>query len=62
MIFKINNYSNQELNDIITNVLKKPTIFDRFRKRNFGTTRYLLNDIKSFNKLSFDFDKMNLHI
>ena len=60
MIYKINNYSSQELNDIITNVCgKKPTIFDRFRKRNFGTTRYLLKDIKSFKKFSFDFDKMN---
>ena len=60
MIYKINNYSSQELNDIITTVCgKKPTIFDRFRKRNFGSTRYLLKDIKSFKKLSFDFDKMN---
>jgi len=48
MIYKINNYSSQELNEIINNDCgKKPTIFDRFRKRNFGTTRYLLNDIKT---------------
>ena len=56
MIYKINNYSSQELNDI-TNVVVKTYNLDRFRKK-FWFTRYLLKDIKSF-KIKFDFDKMN---
>ena len=60
MIYKINKYSRQEINEIISNVCgKKPTFFDRLRKKNFGTTRYLLTDVRTTSKLDFEFDNMN---
>ena len=34
MIFKINKYSRQEINEILSNICgKKPTLFDRLRKK-----------------------------
>ena len=60
MIFKINKYSRQEISEIISNMCgKKPTFFDRLRKKNFGTTRYLLTDVRTTSKLDFEFDNMN---
>jgi len=60
MIYKINKYSSQEIKEIISNVCgKKPTFFDRLRKKNFGTTRYLLTDIRTTSKIDFEFDNMN---